>query len=369
MNPNPHKLLYTIQSLSVRNYQSISNLHIDNIANKLTTNEIADPQWIFLTGENGYGKTSLLQTIVIGLFGNHDGNTILNSAADIQLSFKNGEHIQTNTASQQNDDVVQFHNFAAYGPARLHKSPRPYNDSKTNSLFNSVGELLDIEERMIAWEKDSTQKHYYESAKNIFLDLLQPQVQEIVIERYGTKTSVKYIESADNKKTKKTFAELASGYRSIIAMIGDIIIRLSENQADINNFNQLAGIVIIDEFDLHLHPKWQKSMVEKLTNTFPNVQFIVSTHSPIPLLGAPPNTVIINVDRTEEGITAQILDVDFSTLTPNAILSSPIFGFKDFLPKSIGDLSKLKTGDSYDEEMFKEEVKRRVNEIVFETEE
>lgn len=60
-----------------------------------------------------------------------------------------------------------------------------------------------------------------------------------------------------------------SGYRSIIAMVGDFIIRLSENNRFIDSFNELEGIVIIDEFDNHLHPKWQKMLVQKLTDIFP----------------------------------------------------------------------------------------------------
>ncbi|MFM4954522.1 AAA family ATPase [Aeromonas veronii] len=69
-------------------------------------------------------------------------------------------------------------------------------------------------------------------------------------------------------------------------MIGDIARRLVLlNPAATSNSNDSPlnghGIVLIDEIDLHLHPKWQQSVIPKLTNTFPNIQFILTTHSPI----------------------------------------------------------------------------------------
>ena len=48
---------------------------------------------------------------------------------------------------------------------------------------------------------------------------------------------------------------------------------------------------MIDELDLHLHPQWQRTIVESLRTAFPKIQFIASTHSPIPLLGAPNNSI------------------------------------------------------------------------------
>jgi predicted ATP-binding protein involved in virulence len=244
----------------------------------------------------------------------------------------------------------------------LHKNPRPFNDSKSNSLFNSVGELLDIEERMIAWEKDLAQSNYFKSVKEILIELLSPQITEIIINREGSDTAVNYFEFSDKGMNyPKRFSELASGYRSIISMVGDIIIRLSKNQKIKSNFKELSGIVLIDEIDLHLHPKWQKALVEKLTQIFPKIQFIASTHSPIPLLGAPVNTVVINVQRSEEkGITAEKLDIDFSTLTPNSILSSPIFGFEELVPVSKTDDDFVHTEKDFKKISEKQKTRKKI---------
>ena len=160
--------------------------------------------------------------------------------------------------------------------------------------------------------------------------------------------------------------ELAAGYKNILGMVGDMINRLTDEYVP-DNLSSLQGVVIIDEIDLHLHPKYQKLFVQKLTELFPKIQFIVSTHSPIPLLGAPKNSVIINVSRTrEEGIKAELLDIDFSVLTPNAILSSPIFGFQDLIPESKSDDVMIRSEDTYKEVLFNDQLDKQISEYLTE---
>ena len=74
--------------------------------------------------------------------------------------------------------------------------------------------------------------------------------------------------------------QLSSGEKSVLLLIFDIAKRLI--LANPNNANPLNGngVVLIDEIDLHLHPQWQRDIVPALTVTFPNIQFIVTTHSP-----------------------------------------------------------------------------------------
>jgi hypothetical protein len=83
------------------------------------------------------------------------------------------------------------------------------------------------------------------------------------------------------------------------------------------------------------------------------------------LLGAPENSVIINVSRTrEEGIKAELLDIDFSVLTPNSILSSPIFGFQDLIPESKSDDKMIRTEDTFQEVEFNDQLKKNINEFL-----
>jgi len=74
--------------------------------------------------------------------------------------------------------------------------------------------------------------------------------------------------------------QLSDGEKNMIAMIGDIARRLSMANPNLENPLEGDGIVMIDEVDLHLHPSWQRLIVAKLVEVFPNCQFIVTTHSP-----------------------------------------------------------------------------------------
>lgn len=74
--------------------------------------------------------------------------------------------------------------------------------------------------------------------------------------------------------------QLSDGEKNMIAMVGDIARRLSMANPTMDNPLEGDGIVMIDEVDLHLHPYWQRLIVSKLTEVFPNCQFIITTHSP-----------------------------------------------------------------------------------------
>lgn len=78
------------------------------------------------------------------------------------------------------------------------------------------------------------------------------------------------------------FHLLSDGYRNMIGMVADIAYRMAtlNPQLEAEVIKKTEGIVLIDEIDLHLHPKWQRQVVERLLNTFPKVQFIATSHSP-----------------------------------------------------------------------------------------
>ncbi len=78
-----------------------------------------------------------------------------------------------------------------------------------------------------------------------------------------------------------SFSQLASGEKSLLTLVADLARRLT--MANPHKENPLAGqgVVLIDEIDLHLHPKWQRKVIPQLQKTFPNIQFVITTHSPI----------------------------------------------------------------------------------------
>jgi hypothetical protein len=162
---------------------------------------------------------------------------------------------------------------------------------------------------------------------------------------------------------KVTFDKLASGLKSMIAMIGDIMIRLYDQQPLIHDPSEFAGVVLIDEIDIHLHPKLQKQLVEQLTKTFPKVQFFASTHSPIPLLGAPKHSLLYKVERNKnEGVRLLRLDerLVLGDLLPNTILTSPLFGLEDIIPNSHDGKDIVRTEKDFREIDFNDQVSQRI---------
>lgn len=85
---------------------------------------------------------------------------------------------------------------------------------------------------------------------------------------------------AKKNKNKLRLEQFSQGEKIYIAMIGDLARRLTIANPSLHNPLEGKGIVLIDEVELHLHPKWQSEVVRKLGEIFPNCQFIVTTHSP-----------------------------------------------------------------------------------------
>ncbi|WP_447797008.1 AAA family ATPase [Pseudomonas moraviensis] len=90
------------------------------------------------------------------------------------------------------------------------------------------------------------------------------------------------------------FDDLSDGYRNMVGIIADIAHRASRlnPHLGVNAAIETQGIVLIDEIDLHLHPKWQRRVVSDLKKAFPLLQFIVSSHSPFILQSLEPGEVI-----------------------------------------------------------------------------
>lgn len=98
--------------------------------------------------------------------------------------------------------------------------------------------------------------------------------------------------------------QLSDGEKCLLAMVGDLARRLAIANPSLPDPLQGSGVVLIDEIELHLHPKWQREIIPALTRTFPNCQFIVTTHSPQVISQVKPEGIYI-LDKTPEGIVAR----------------------------------------------------------------
>ena len=100
------------------------------------------------------------------------------------------------------------------------------------------------------------------------------------------------MESEAGKPDELAFDQLSGGYRIVLALAADLARRMAQGNPHLDDPLESEAVVLIDEVDLHLHPQWQQRILVDLRRTFPNTQFIVSTHSPQVLTTVPPEQIV-----------------------------------------------------------------------------
>ena len=336
----------------MENYKTIKKIEVNNIP--------INTQWIFLTGENAHGKTSILRAIVLGL--NNNKYITDNEECKITLVKKEEPEVEIITP-----EIKKFNNFATYGTKRLDLSDK-YIPKNYESLFELKDALYDFETKYKDLKLFSANKTKFENFENLLTSIV-PDLSRIDIEQKNSR--VVYYELSETEKESKPifFKQLAIGMRNIINMISDLVFHLSNGTFDFkfeNNVTDLHGIVIIDEFDNHLHPKWQRDLVVNFSKLFPKVQFIVSTHSPFPLLGAPKNTVILNVQRIKGEITVKRLEQiekELPNLLPNTLLTSPLFGLDSIKSVENKDIREVVVDEHYNDRLKYQVLEKKIDNL------
>ncbi|ADU67372.1 retron Ec78 anti-phage system effector ATPase PtuA [Pantoea sp. At-9b] len=151
------------------------------------------------------------------------------------------------------------------------------------------------------------------------------------------KTSVSIL--LDKNGITISATDLSQGEKALFSLVSDISRRLILLNPDkgIDALNGY-GVVIIDEIDLHLHPKWQQEIVGNLRDTFPNVQFILTTHSP-QVLSTVPNHCI-KILRNDENGMLSIDEAEFSLGSESDMILEDIFLVKS-RPENIEQVKML----------------------------
>ncbi|MBQ7608176.1 MAG: AAA family ATPase [Desulfovibrionaceae bacterium] len=98
------------------------------------------------------------------------------------------------------------------------------------------------------------------------------------------------------------FLQLSDGEKCLIALLGDLALRLAIANPTLSNPLDGDAIVLIDELELHIHPIWQSRLIDSLQNLFPNAQFIITTHSPMILSNVHPENIWIMSEDGEQPI-------------------------------------------------------------------
>lgn len=162
------------------------------------------------------------------------------------------------------------------------------------TFFEWYREREDIENEQIRYFDDKLVDEQLEAVRKA-ISILMPDFSNISVRRNRLRMEIE-------KRGKKLIVnQLSDGEKCLMAMVGDLARRLAIANPVIDDPLKGSGVILIDEIDLHLHPKWQQMIVPKLLKVFPNCQFLMSTHSPSILANVKHESLFM-LEETDHGI-------------------------------------------------------------------
>ena len=324
-----------LERVEIENYRAIEKLELS-----------LDPSLTVLHGANGDGKTSVLSAIAAGLgsilrllpdvSGVGFRDTDLRGARPLRVALKTLDGIEWDrrrlgprkrtarrelkdaieaivTADRNGADtldlpIVVFYDtdrsvvdapqrrrgfkdfkteFPRYAALEGALSPRP-NFKEFFKWFYALEneELREQKERRDFDFRLKELKAVRQAIGGLVREISDPRVEIRPLRFAVTMAS----ESGDVKE--RALDQLGGGYRIMLALAGDLARRMAQGNPHLDDPLQSEAVVLIDEVDLHLHPSWQQRVLTDLTRTFPNAQFIVSTHSPQVLTTVMPERIV-----------------------------------------------------------------------------
>lgn len=323
-------------------------------------------QFLVFTGDNGVGKTMILEIFCAALSVDLLGKSkcIIKVRDGLTKSYNsypfiNGEHVDKENFYPVFQD--SYTKLAAYSASRL--SIQTAESMERNQLnlqpLLSINTPLRNIEYWLKMKLLSDQKLLVRKALDLLASFM-PNVSNIDYKTHYKEGVIFFYETIYGFEKIKN---LSAGNKGVLALIGDMIIRLWDNQLEVQEIKDLRGIVLIDEIEAHLHPKWQRKFPKLLAETFPNVQFIISTHTPMTLLGLPNNSSLIHVGYENESAKVQKVELDIQNMTPQQILTSPLFGVESLRSLYNENLEDLNTEEDYRKLMETKEVQDRIREV------
>ncbi len=348
-----------LRQVEIRNIKCFAELNLDFTGNQ---GKSSVKRWTAFLGENGTGKSTLLQAIGAVLAGPNAIRHLLPFPETwVRIGAKYGEikaEIFPNEEDQLIQDMAKHSSYTArytvydseslnypgihfdlhpsgssesydilgqipyvektqgwltcgYGPFRRlsggNETSKKIIDTGRKSarlvtLFYESAALANIEDWLkelynTARDGDVHNRQRLELVKHAFMEKLLPFPAELLVDARQARLKIIGQEPI-------SFNELSDGYRSVLALGVDLIRWLTEAFPDADDPMACPGIVLIDELDAHLHPKWQRQIGFWLLDKFPGLQFIVATHSPFLAQVASEQGGNILLERTPEGIKA-----------------------------------------------------------------
>lgn len=319
----------------------ISRVGVTNIRSiKSLVLEFSTPAagWHVIIGDNGSGKTSLIRAIAIPLIGDprssllppihtwlsnhaHDGQIEIDLTYDMEapdvkdnkelvtVNYKRASTSNTTiyVSSDINPGVPKHHGFSAgFGPFRRLAG----GNSDIEQIFNNASPQFQTHRSLFSeaialtepleWIKDldyqrlkEKEDHHPNGESQVTYESLMKFINETDLLPNGTKihkVDQNGILFKHSSGAVIDALELSDGYRSILSLTFELIRQMVQYYGYLKVFENVrhgimnippSGVVLIDEIDAHLHPTWQTRIGYWFTQYFPNVQFIVTTHSPL----------------------------------------------------------------------------------------
>ncbi|MFK7797782.1 MAG: AAA family ATPase [Aureispira sp.] len=321
----------------------LNKIQLKNIRSfKDTTVEIPPTAgWHVILGDNGSGKSTLIRSIALAMIGEPELHQLAfkqrwdswlrykEDEAEITLEFENGlqryasfirkdESVIRIKASEEDLPVFS----AGYGSFRRLTGGSDDYDNVWNNSPKLAAHLSVFKEDVALDKVEVWMQKIYRDAIFSMSGLQDATPEKIIMDSYTALRIALFINNSklllnkyilqepvsknqeglraqanllfeDCNFKNKTFLikleELSDGYKSVLALVLELIRQLfSFHQNDVtkifdtkNDKITIPGIVLIDEVAAHLHPSWQARIGDWFTEYFPNIQFIVSTHSPI----------------------------------------------------------------------------------------
>lgn len=164
---------------------------------------------------------------------------------------------------------------------------------------------------------------------------------------------------------ERRIEQMSDGYRITVALVADIAARMAEANpstecSGLESPLQAPGIVMIDEIDLHLHPILQRDILKRLKSIFPNVQFIVSTHSPNVVIGS---LDFVQVIKLDDGVIDDKIGLEqYGNYDVNLLLLSQLFGLENVRTDAYLNLSN-RYEDLLAKQVLDEDEKRELDKL------
>jgi len=301
--------------------------------------------WLMLLGENGTGKSSLLQALALALMGEeHCRNLALDASRYVRVDAprNHGGRVRVKLTNIPEPIEVRFKRSSTdfefrtpdpkvlllgYGATRIlqpraRAAPTGPQHVRIKNLFDPTAPLSDVESWLL--DRDLVADDRFLAVEEAFLRLLVLMPNDRIVREFEGVNAVLH------GHPPVQLRQLSDGFQSVVALSADIMKSLFER---FSRMAEAEGIVLVDELEAHLHPTWKIEIVERLRQTFPRVSFIASTHDPLCLKGLQMGEIVVLSRDAQERIVAETDVPPVNDLRADQILTSFLFG----LPTTRGD--------------------------------